>query len=158
MTPNEKYGRTEVAPTRILDPVEFDFAAGKPLPPGLGKTHIPVRPVPALSGEMRPVLQVTFWVRPSIPPTEVATDLLRAWQALDEFDRSRDGAGLAAGRIRTERQADNDVIQIVVSAIGPEPRERLIRLREALSAGPWPGRTPIGASFVRWAADSSAAA
>jgi hypothetical protein len=54
MSPDEEYGKSKPAPVRILPPVELDFLAGQPVPPGLGKTHVPVRLLPPLTGELSP--------------------------------------------------------------------------------------------------------
>src|SRR5205807_1833066 len=99
MTPDDKYGRTTAAPVRVLESMVIDFSAGNPLPPGLGNTDTPVRVLPIVEWEVRPVLNLTLWVNPEAGKAELATDLFRAWQALDDLDRSQQGAGLAAGRV-----------------------------------------------------------
>src|SRR5215213_4296530 len=101
MDPKRKYGST-VAPVRVLPPMELDFLAGQPVPPGLGKTHVPVRPLPPLAGELVPPPEVmlTLWVRPDATPGAVGADLFAVWKALDEFDRDGKGAGLRPGEVR----------------------------------------------------------
>jgi hypothetical protein len=160
MTPKDKYGRTEAAPVRPLDPVEMDFAGGKPLPPGLGKTDIPVRPLPELAGEMRPppVLTLTLWVRPGASSAEVAADLFGAWRGLNGYVWELLGAGLVPAGARSERTAEGEVIRLVLAAGGPGTAGRLAEVRDAVNAGTWPGREPVGPSFTRWAAEVSAAA
>jgi hypothetical protein len=53
MTPDpKKYGRTEIVPIHMLDPLEVDFFDGQPLPPGLGQTETPINILPAWEIDM----------------------------------------------------------------------------------------------------------
>jgi hypothetical protein len=158
MDPNEKYGKTTATPVRVLPPMELDFLAGQPVPPGLGKTHTPVRPLPPLAGELVPPPEVTLtlWVRPDATPGAVGADLFAVWKALDEYDRDQKGAGLRPGEVRSERTADGEVIRMALLVAGTGAVERLLRLRDAVNGaaganGPWAGR-----SFLKWAAESTA--
>jgi hypothetical protein len=159
MDPNSQFGKTAPAPVRVLKPVEFDFAQGQPLPPGLGKTHVPVRLLPELAGELvpPPAVTVSLWVRPDATPAAVGADLFAVWKALDEYDRSQNGAGLQPGEIRNQRTADGEVIQLVLAVAGPGAAERLIRLRDAVNGAVGPSPPWAGRSFLKWVAVDSAA-
>ena len=54
MDPSEKYDKTTTASARVLPAVEFDFLAGQPVPPGLGKTQAPAQLLPPMAGELTP--------------------------------------------------------------------------------------------------------
>jgi len=54
MDPNENSGKSNPAPARILPAVELDFLAGRPVPPGLGKTQVQARLLPPMAGELTP--------------------------------------------------------------------------------------------------------
>jgi hypothetical protein len=159
MDPNNKLGQTAAAPVRVLDPVEFDFSQGQPLPLGLGKTHVPVHVLPELTGELvpPPAVTVTLWVRPDATPATVGADLFAVWKALDEYDRDRQGAGLRPGEVQSEQTADGEVIRLVLAVAGPGAVERLSRLRDAVNGTPNSGSSWAGGSFLRWAAESTAA-
>jgi len=159
MDPDGKLGKTAAAPVHVLDPVEFDFAQGQPLAPGLGKTHVPVHPLPELTGELvpPPAVTVTFWVRPDATPAAVGADLFAAWKALDEYDRDRQGAGLRPGEVRSERTADGEVIRLILAVTGPGAGERLTRLRDAVNGAPGTESPWAGQSFLKWAAEFTAA-
>jgi hypothetical protein len=154
MDPDRRYGRTDT-PVRVLDPIEFDFSGGQPLPPGLGRAETPVRPLPELSGELvpPPAVTVSLWVRADATPAAVGADLFAVWKALDGYDRRQSGAGLRPGEVRNERTADGEVIRLVLAVAGPGAVERLIRLRDAVNGT----ATPAGRSFLKWAAVDSAA-
>jgi hypothetical protein len=161
MQPTQQFGHTECAPVRVLDPIEFDFSGGRTRLVRLGKTDTPVQPLPELAGEMRPLqsFKLTLWVRPDVTAATVATDLFQTWQALDGFDRSLNGLGLTPGFVRSERTADGEVIQLVLSTESrPGTTERLTLMRDAVNASTQPRRLPIGPSFVRWLAETRAAA
>jgi hypothetical protein len=158
MDPNRKYGKTET-PVRVLPPFEADFSHGQPLPPGLGKTHIPVRILPELAGEFvrPPVVTLKLWVRPEATPGAVGADLIAVWRALDNFDRDQNGAGLRPGDVRSERTADGEVIEMVLSLVGLSAIARGTRLMDAVNGaeganGPW-----AGPSFSKWAVETTAA-
>jgi hypothetical protein len=159
MDPNGKLGKTAAAPVHVLDPVEFDFSQSQPLPPVLGKTHTPVHVLPELTGEFvpPPAVTVTLWVRPDATPATVGADLFAVWKALDEYDRDRQGAGLRPGEVQSERTADGEVIRLVLAVAGPGAVERLTRLRDAVNGTPTTGSPWAGRSFVKWAAESTAA-
>ena len=159
MDSNSQFGKTAPAPVRVLKPIEFDFSHGQPLPSGLGKTHVPVRPLPELTGEMVPPPEVTvsLWVRPDATPAAVGADLFAVWKALDGYDRSQNGAGLQAGEVRNERTADGEVIRLVLAVAGPGAVKRLIRLRDAVNGAVGPDTPWAGRSFMKWAAVDSAA-
>lgn len=159
MDSNRKYGRTQAAPVRLLPPLVFDFSGGKPPPPGLGKTHVPVRMLPELTGGMTPtpVVRLTLWLRPEATAGAVGADLFALWKSLDELDRNQNGAGLRPADVRNEQTADGEVIQIVLAFAGTSVIERGDRLRDAINSavesnGHWAGR-----SFVKWSAESIAA-
>jgi hypothetical protein len=135
MDPKSKFGKTVPAPVRVLKPVEFDFAHGQPLPPGVGRTHVPVQSLQELTGPMVPPPEVTvsLWVRPGATPAAVGADLFAVWKALDGYDRSQNGAGLQPGEVHNERTADGEVIRLVLAVAGPGAIERLVRLRDAVN-------------------------
>lgn len=159
MESNERFGKTEPAPVRVLPPLVFDFSLGKPLLPGLGKTHVPVRILPELSGEFTPVPQVTLrlWLRPGATPAGVGADLFAFWKRLDEFDRAGKGAGIRPADVWSEQTSEGEVIQLVLALAGTGIVERGDRLRDAVNGSlgatePWAGQ-----SFVKWSAESTAA-
>ena len=159
MDRNNKLGATQSASVRVLPPVEFDFARGQPVPSGLGKTHIPVRQLPELSGELSPpaIVTLTLWLRPEATPAAVGADLFAVWKALDEYDRDQQGAGLRPGEVHSESTAEGEVIRLVLALAGPGVIERGARLCDAVNAlsttnSPWSQR-----SFVKLSADSTAA-
>lgn len=124
MNPERKYGQTEFEPVHILQPAVFDFFDGRPLPPGLGQTEMPVTILPAWEIDMSeavvaPLLALTLHLHPEATPGAVAVDLFRVWKVLNEYELSLGGAGLNPGEPRDEQTADGTVIRLVLTCSEP---------------------------------------
>lgn len=134
-----KHGRTEIGPIHVLGPFEIDFSAGQALPPDLGQTETPVNILPAFEIDMSqpvedPKLVLTFKLRPDATAATVGADLVRAWRALSDYERSLNGYGLNPGEASDERTPDGDVIRWVLTAANPAgAANRLAKLAEAVN-------------------------
>lgn len=164
MNPNEKYGRTEIAPINLLPPMECEFYYGGPAPPGLGRTETPINVLPEWVVHMpepTPALTLTLRLRPDATAAGVAVDLFGVWRALDGYERSLRGGGLSPGEARDEQTADGTVIRYVLTAVNPVgAADRLARLAEAVNAGADPAvprEVLTGRSFAACGVEASAA-
>lgn len=155
----QRFGRTQAAPLRVLEPLVFDFSKGRPLPPGLGKTHVPVHILPQLAGEMEalPLVRLTLWLRPGATPGGVGADLFALWNTLDHIDRQQNGAGLRPADVRSERTPEGEVIQMDLALAGTGISERSNRLRDAVNNRGTSNDAWAGQSFLRFSAESIAA-
>lgn len=116
----KKYGRAEIAPVNMLEPITFDFFDGQPLPPGLGQTETPVNVLPEWTIDMgepaaTPALDVTFQVRPGADLELVTFDLFAAYAALNRYEISLGGSGLTPDEKRSALKAAEGVVRLVLT-------------------------------------------
>lgn len=161
----KKYGRTEIAPINVLEPVEVDFSAGPPMPPKLGQTEAPVNILPVLEidlSEPAPALALTFRLRPGVSPAAVAVDLFAVWKALNEYELSVGGSGLKPGEARDEQTAGGTVIRLVLTPADPVgAADRLAQLAAAVNGATDPAALNgvlTGRSFEKCEAELRTAA
>jgi hypothetical protein len=84
MSAQRKLGQTIPGPVKVLPELAFDMLEGKPVPAGLGKTHMPVKVLQPLSFDMQsadmqsaqetPILQLTIAFHPNATAAQIGRD------------------------------------------------------------------------------------
>ncbi len=137
MTPNEKYGRTEIAPVTIIPTPPIDLSEEHPAPSKPGRAEAPVHVVPGPTvdfGAAAPALQLRLTFRAGATPLQVAEDLCRLFIALNQFDHSQQGSGLLPEEISREITTSNGVFLLTLRSAEPNgAAERLARVVSAIN-------------------------
>jgi hypothetical protein len=140
MLPNRKYGRAVAVSAIPLPELVFDLSeGGAPVTPH-GKTETPVNILPELvfdlhAGEPTPALQLNLFLRLQATPGEVALDLFRFVEAVNQLDLTFRGTGLTPDDALCQAAPTGEKMRIVLRPRGPEgAADRLARLAAAINA------------------------
>lgn len=128
-----KYGRTEDASTRLLEPADFDFFDGAPPPENLGRTGTPVNilsswPLDGADPVASPALVLTFHLRQHATPSAVTFDLFAAYSMLNRYEISLGGKGLVADETRSDLAAGETIRLVLLATESVGSADRLGRL------------------------------
>jgi hypothetical protein len=144
MLPSRKYGRAVAVSAALLPELVFDLSAGGTSAVPIGKTETPVNILPELvfdphAAEPAPALQLSVFVRPQATPGEVALDLFRFVEAVNQLDLTFRGTGLTPDDALCEAAPTGERMRIVLRPRGPEgAADRLAQLAEAINGGKHP--------------------
>src|SRR5262245_61017378 len=138
MSAEPKYGRAAPESVNVLPELTLDMLEGKPIPPGLGKTHTPVNVLPPLSFAMPaekplPVLQLTIAFRPEATAAQIGRDYHRLFVLLNEQDLAQGGSGLQPVEVVNEAISARGEVQLAFRPIDPNnAARRLAKLIETI--------------------------
>jgi hypothetical protein len=154
-------GRAVPVPVHHFPAVEFDMTAGRGVDPGMARAvPVPVHHFPAVEFDMTagvPSLALTLRRRPDADPAFVEADVRAVWDAVNAFDRSLGGMGLAPVNV----VEGGDVIRLTFTPADPAgAADRLAKLAAAVNEGhpAVPREVLTGRSFLACTAELPPAA
>jgi hypothetical protein len=140
MTPDRKYGRTIFAPVHVLPEWTIDMFEGQALPPGLGKTEVPVNPLPELVFDMEPTeavlaFQLNVRLRPNAVPLEIGRDLFLLYAAVNQLELNYGGAGFTPDDATTDVAPADGIIRVTLKPTDPYgAADRLAKVVSTINA------------------------